>query len=248
MEKQIKINNLSASLYIPNESAKGVVIGIHGFSGDKESSVLIELSKHLNKNGVALVTFDLPCHGENDNSKILKLDECINSIKSIFEFTKSNFKNIPISVFATSFGGYLFLNYLSKSDEPLNKVILRAPAIYMAKVLINSFLKWRNLSKEDLKIPVNVGKEQELFIDETFLSDLHNNNLEKARPTDNFLYIIQGKKDDIVDPVQNEAFFKKLYPNKHKFIWFEDADHRFKKAGELDKIIAETMNILNLNH
>ena len=245
MEKFLVINDLHACIYLPETSPTEVVVGIHGFSGDKESSVLIELSKHLNKNGVALVTFDLPCHGENDYTKILNLDECINSIKTIFNFTKEHFKHTPISIFATSFGGYLLLNYLSKNEETLNKVILRAPAVFMAEVLTNSFLKWRNLSKEDLATPVSVGKKQNLFIDGTFLNDLQLNNLENAKPTNHYLYIIQGKRDDIVDPVKNEGFFKKHYPNKHKFIWFENADHQFKKPGELERIISETMKILN---
>ena len=168
MEKFLVINDLHACIYLPETSPTEVVVGIHGFSGDKESSVLIELSKHLNKNGVALITFDLPCHGKNDNSKILKLDECINSLKSVFKFTKSTFKNIPISVFATSFGGYLLLNYLSKSDELFKKAILRAPAIYMAEVLENVILPFNKYSVQDLSSSINLGFENPLFIDKNF--------------------------------------------------------------------------------
>lgn len=247
MEKFLVINDLHTCIYLPETSPTEVVVGIHGFSGDKESSVLIELSKHLNKNGVALVTFDLPCHGKNDNSKILKLDACIDSLKSVFEFAKSYFKNIPISVFATSFGGYLLLNYLSKSDELFKKVILRAPAIYMAEVLKDVILPFNKYSVQNLSSPINLGFENPLFIDKNFLNDLQNNNLEKAKITINFLYVIQGRKDDIVNPEKNEKFFKTHYPANHKFIWFENADHRFKKPGELDRIIKETLEILDLS-
>ena len=245
MEKHLLINNLHSCLYLPNNSTpKEIVVGIHGFSGDKESSVLIELSKHLNENSVALITFDLPCHGENDNSKPLILQDCFDSIKNIFDFVKNNFKNIPISTFATSFGGYLLLNHLSKNEEKLNKVILRAPAIHMSNVLENVILPFNKLSANSLNSPANLGFEKKLIINKQFLEDLKVNNLEHLPKIKDFLYILQGKLDDIVDPKMNEKFFKNYYPKQHQFIWFENADHRFKKAGELEKIISETLNIL----
>ena len=49
MEKYLIINGLHSCIYLPESAPKEVIIGIHGFSGDKESSVLVELSKHLNK-------------------------------------------------------------------------------------------------------------------------------------------------------------------------------------------------------
>lgn len=245
MEKHILINNLHSNLYLPNNSTpKEIVVGIHGFSGDKESSVLIKLSKHLNENNIALVTFDLPCHGENDNSNPLILQDCFDSIRNIFDFVKNNFKNIPISTFATSFGGYLLLNHLSKNEEKLNKVILRAPAIHMSEVLENVIFPFNNLSAKKIESPVNLGFEKQLIINKQFLENLRENNLEYLPETNDFLYILQGKQDDIVNPELNEKFFKMHYPNRHQFIWFENADHRFKKPGELEKIISETLSIL----
>lgn len=247
MEKSLIINNLHSTLHLSDNKPQEIVVGIHGFSGDKESSVLIELAKHLNKNGVALITFDLPCHGENDNSEPLKLQDCLDSIKNIFDYVKENFKNIPISTFATSFGGYLLLNHLSKYKENLNKVILRAPAVYMADVVENIILPFNNLTTQDLEHSVNLGFEKQLIINKQFLNDLKVNDLEQQAKTKEYLYIIQGRKDDIVNPENNKLFFEKQYQNQHKFVWFENADHRFKKPGELERIILETLNILNLN-
>ena len=199
MEKILKINRLNAKIYLPQKNPKEVVVGIHGFSGDKESSVLIELSKHLNNLGFILVTFDLPCHGENDSSTPLNLDSCIESIKQVFDFSKENFKNLPISAFATSFGGYLLLQHLSRNDEDLHKVILRAPAIFMAEVLENVILPFNNYSSKDLIKTITLGFEKQLLINKLFLDDLKNNNLENLPKTKNFLHIIQGKQDNIVD-------------------------------------------------
>ena len=245
MEKHILINNLWSRIYLPKGRVKEVVIGVHGFAGDKESSVLIQLANKLIKQNIALVSFDLPCHGENDNSKVLHLADCLDSVKTIFNYVKENFKNIPISVFATSFGGYLVLNHLSKHNENLHKLILRAPAIHIDKILVDTILPEHNFSKSDLVKTINLGYSSQLLVDNKFVEDLEKNNLEHSKPTINFVYIIQGKKDDVVNPNNNKTFFEKYYSNQHKFIYFENADHRFKNPGELDKIISDSLAILN---
>ena len=244
MKKHIKIKNLWSNLYLPKEKTNEIVIGVHGFSGDKESSVLIALGEELNKNGIALITFDLPCHGENDNTKPINLRECENSIGTIFDYVKENFKNISISVFATSFGAFLTLLYLSTHNEKLDKIILRAPAIFMADTTKNTLFNDHHLTLKDLKQPRNFGYKQPLLADKTFVEDLENNNLDNAQPISHFLYVLQGKKDNVVNPTENARFFDKHYPNNHKIIYFENADHRFKNPGELERIISETISIL----
>lgn len=247
MEKLVKINDLSAKIYLPDTMPTEILIGIHGFFGDKESSVLVKLGNNLIENKIALVTFDLPCHGANDTSNLLKLSDCIQAIESVFDWVHKNYPNINVSIFATSFGGYLTLLYLSNHPTHLNKIILRAPAINMSHVLEEVLLPYQSLTAEDLKTPTNIGKEQFLLVNYAFIEELRNNNLHQTKPVDHFLYIIQGKQDNIVNPDDNARFFNKFYPNKHKIIYFENADHRFKKPGELDRIIKETLAILNEN-
>jgi alpha-beta hydrolase superfamily lysophospholipase len=230
---------------LPEGDIDEIIIGIHGFTGDKESSVLTRLSSEFNKIGKALICFDLPCHGENDNTYPLNLNECVNAIKTIFDYVKTQYKGVPISVFATSFGGYLILNYLSKNDEELHKLILRAPAIYMYEALVNAILTEHNLTIEDFNKPIDLGNERPILIDNKFIKDVKDSKLEHARTTNHFIYILQGKKDDIVNYKDNDKFFTQHYPNRHKVIYFENADHRFKKPGELDKIVLETLAILN---
>ena len=244
MEKHILINNLWSRIYLPKGRVKEVVIGVHGFAGDKESSVLIQLANNLVQQNIALVSFDLPCHGENDNSKVLRLTDCLESVETIFNYVKQNYANLPISVFATSFGGYLVLNHLSKHNENLHKLILRAPAIHIYKVLVEKILPEHNFTKSDLSKTINLGYSSQLLVDNKFVDDLENNSLENAIPTNNFIYVMQGKKDDVVNPEGNKTFFEKHYSNKHKFIYFENADHRFKNPGELDKIISDSMSII----
>lgn len=247
MEKHLIINGLWSRIYLPINSVNEIVIGVHGFAGDKESSVLIALAEKLNEQEKALLVFDLPSHGENDNSKVLNLTECIESIGKILEYVKKEYQNIPISFFSTSFGAFLTLSYLAERREKLHKVILRAPAIFMGEVLENVILPEHNINVQELKKVANLGYEVSLLVDDKFLSDLKNNSLDKKTEILDRLYVLQGKLDTTVDPVKNQKFFDKHYPNNYEIFYFENADHRFKKPGELEQIIEITLNVLNEN-
>lgn len=245
MEKCLKIKGLSSKIYLPQAKVNEIVVGVHGFSGDKESSVLIALGKELNKQSKALVTFDLPCHGENDNSKVLNLEECVMSVGWVLEYVKREYPEVPISLFSTSFGAYLTLLYLSGRHEKLHKVILRAPAIFMGEVLENVILPFHNIKTNELKNIVNLGYENPLLIDDNFLAELKNNALDEKAEISDKLYVLQGWQDTIVDPIKNQEFFDKHYLNNYEIFYFENADHRFKKPGELEKIIKITLKVLS---
>ena len=245
MKKHIQINNLWSTIYEPDTKIKQVVIGVHGFCGDKESSVLIALAEKLNNNGGVLITFDLPFHGENSNTSSIDLCACINSIGKVLSYAKLHYKDLPISFFSTSFGAYLTLVYLSKHDEHLNKIILRAPAINMSETLKNIIQNEKEITIDELKNqPIDFGYGNSLIIDYKFLADLTNMNLMNLPTTQNNLFVLQGKLDTTVNPTENSKFFNKKYPNKHKIFYFENADHRFKKPGELEKILQITLDLL----
>lgn len=117
MEKHIKIDNLDAKIYLPTKNIKEVVIGVHGFSGDKESSVLLALSKKLTANNIVLITFDLPCHGENDNSNPLDLNSCIQSFGKVLDYAKTTYPSTSISIFRNNLWRILNTSLLIKPQR-----------------------------------------------------------------------------------------------------------------------------------
>lgn len=220
---------------------KQILICIHGFNGDSKSSVISALKDELSNDNIEVLTFDLPCHGE-DKTTNLKLIDCQNKLSNFVNSIIQN-NDCPISFFATSFGAYLLLNYLNTSQYKFDKIILRCPAVFMDKVLYNKILPMNNLSYNDLKDnEINIGLNRTMFIDNNFVKELENSQIKNIN--NNYFYnIIQGKKDDIVDYKENELFFNNLSLH-HKFYYFENANHRFKNKGELEKIIEITKNIL----
>lgn len=220
---------------------KQILICIHGFNGDSKSSVISALKDELSNYNIEVLTFDLPCHGEDKNTN-LKLIDCQNKLSNFVNSIIQN-NDCPISFFATSFGAYLLLNYLNTSQYKFDKIILRCPAVFMDKVLNNKILPMNNFSYNDLKNnKINIGINRTMFIDNNFVKELKNSQIKNIN--NNYFYnIIQGKKDAIVDYKENELFFNNLSLH-HKFYYFENANHRFKNKGELEKIIEITKNIL----
>ena len=57
---------IKCKMFLPNhQNMKGVIIGVHGFAGDKDSSMLEQLAQTVCLAETGLVCFDFPAHGES---------------------------------------------------------------------------------------------------------------------------------------------------------------------------------------
>ncbi len=230
-----KIENIFCKYFYPTNNIEKIVIAVHGFAGDKDSSVIEAIANKLNQNTL-VVTFDLPCHGEDNTNSVLQLNQCLHYLDVVISSVKKEYKDKEISIFATSFGAFLTLNYLKNSIYTFNHIILRAPAIFMDKVLVNSILRDRKLSYSELiDHEADLGINKKIMVDKKFLQDLKNNNLSSYQ-FKTHIDIIQGDQDDIVDVKENENYYKSNFIS-YNLYYIKGADHRFKKAGELEQIL-----------
>ena len=132
---------IKCKAFLPSSgNIRTVILGVHGFAGDKESSMLSELAKYVDQKDGALICFDFPAHGDSDRQENdLTVENCINDLLAVAEWIEDTFPIAEKFIFATSFGGYISLLSLSRLQN--YKVILRAPAVTMPKVLLGSVLK-----------------------------------------------------------------------------------------------------------
>lgn len=246
MIENFKINDVFCRVYKPDdENIDQILVTVHGFSGDKDSSVICALGEMLTKRGVLVISFDLPCHGEDSCLKPLSLERCQYALEMVINYAKSKHSNDKISIFATSFGAFLTLNYLSKHKEKFKNVILRAPAINMPEILHGWIFEQRGLSDKELQEGVNFGFEKPLVINDVFYNELKNVKLiENFHDELNNFHVLQGLKDDIVDANVVFKFCENNLKNRCSIYKFENADHRFKKEAELERILEITKNIL----
>ncbi len=232
--------NIRAKLYTEGRGdVKALVILGHGFGGHKDNRAAERFAKHvIDKNhGVAALTFNWPCHGD-DVRKTLRLADCDAYLAAVLAWAGSRYPDAALFGYATSFGGYLFLKYLSEHGNPFLKIALRCPAVRMYDVMMSSTVTPDALERIQKGKPASVGFDRKVEIDKTFLDSLRETDV-SARdflPYADELFILHGTKDEIV-PFETVKLFAEN--NVIDFLPVENADHRFQAPEKMDFAIAQ---------
>lgn len=233
---------IKCKAFLPDDdNIKMFILGVHGFAGDKESSALLELSKAVTQKGGALFCFDFPAHGESpaDESK-LTAENCKSDLLTLAEWAESAYPSAERFVFATSFGGYISL---LASDSLIGyKLVLRAPAVTMPEVLLKAVL---NVTAGQFKEAgvIECGFERKIRLPYSFYEGLVcYNPYEKIYH--NPILVIHGDKDDVV-PAEDVIKFCDNRKNTSLAV-IDNADHRFKKEGEIERVVYETIGFMGL--
>jgi alpha/beta superfamily hydrolase len=216
-----------------------VVLGVHGFAGDKESSMLTVLAEELVNKGGALFCLDFPSHGESDSKENeLTVENCIRDLLTLAEWTEDFFPAQNRCVFATSFGGFVSLLAADKLKD--YKMVLRAPAVTMSKSLLEKVL---GITKEQFKNAgtVRCGFERKIDLPYSFYENISCYDLNKLNYKNPTL-VFQGDKDDVVECGDVISFCNGR--ENVELIIMKNADHRFKKQGEIERIVDETMKFI----
>ncbi len=230
---------IMCKLFLPENEIKRVVLGVHGFAGDKDSSMLEMLAEGLTD--TALIAFDFACHGESHAGEdMLTVKNCKQDMLTVADYIRSNFPTAERYVFATSFGGFISLqNYGALKDF---KFILCAPAIKMPQILLENVLKISEKQFADCGT-VECGFERKIQLPYIFYSELLGEKDLFLNEYSEPILIIHGDRDDIV-PISMITEFAQ----KHRAVQLEiinGADHRFKNKGEAEAVIAFAKAFIN---
>lgn len=236
LERQYEIK---CKLFAPDEGeVTHLIVGVHGFAGDKESSMLETLAFACRD--TALICFDFPAHGDSPvGEECLTVENCQQDLLTVIDYATKQYPRAKKSIFATSFGGYITL--LSADWLQGFSLVLRAPAVTMPKLLTETVLK---ISPEQFREAgtVRCGFERPIDLPCAFYEELLRRGdvcqKQIAPPT----LVIHGDCDDIV-PLEDIQAFMAAQPNARLQI-IPGADHRFKNSGETEAIIGYTKDFL----
>lgn len=235
--KSLNGYNISVRTYMPTEQIKEIIIAIHGFGGDKDSSAIRLLADKMSKENFMIICFDFPSHGSSEvEADKLTIDNCINDIETIEQYIKDNFgKNIKTNIFATSFGAYITLLKILKKDTKYNKIVLRAPAIKMDEILKNTLLResFDNFKRNKL---TKLGFRRIMNVPYDFYEELKENKILELYENEQKIFIIQGTEDDVA-PIKDTMELRALDKNNITLYEIKGADHRMKKNGKLEEAI-----------
>lgn len=203
----------------------------HGFAGHKDNGSAQKFAERVlsNYKNAAVLVFNLPCHGDDVKKKIV-LADCMSYIEIVIGYIRSEFRTESIYSYATSFGGYLVLKYISEHENPFVKIALRYPAVNMADVLKNTIMKNDELKRVLQGKTVQAGFNRKIEVNRRFLADLEESDIQKIDYLDyaDDILILHGAKDEVVPFETGKTFAEK---NLIEFIPVENADHRFQNPA-----------------
>ncbi|MBE6598530.1 MAG: alpha/beta hydrolase [Ruminococcaceae bacterium] len=242
MHRYFEINegghNIRCKVYCTDpRQIKRMVIFCHGFGGHKDNGAAEKFAERMltKYKGCAMITFNLPCHGD-DVKKKLSLADCTAYFSLVLDHVRKTYPKDEIYCYATSFGGYLTLKYISEYGNPFRRIVLRCPAVNMAEVLVTSIMKSEDGELLAKGKDVPVGFDRKIPVSQTFINELREADI----LTRDFLelsediLILHGTADEIVPFDVSAAFADE---NLIKFIPVEGADHRFRDQTKMEQAI-----------
>ena len=242
MDKYFDINESGCSvrckLYCadPHSIRRAVLFG-HGFGGHKDNKAAERFARYvLSKyKNIAVMTFDWPCHGSDARKKIT-LQDCDTYLALCIRCLRERFGAQELYAYATSFGGYLFLKYISENENPFEKLAFRCPAVNMYDVITQAIMQEGDLEKVQKGKEILVGFDRKIKIGPEFLQELKAADI-TTRDFSGFcgrILILHGTKDEIVPFAAAERFADE---NLLDFEPAENADHRFIDQKIMEKAI-----------
>ena len=223
------------------EDPRMILLCLHGFGGDKGSSVIEKLRERLGEKGILVISFDWPQHGESGAPDCsLTAERCLDDLQTVLNWLTRG-RELPVACFATSFGGYLATLYRNAHPEVFSELILRSPALKAGKVIcgITPADGPERIARGE---SVGLGKSQDIIVGREFYDSLlANDAYTPAPPHPENMMIMQGNADEIVCPEDTRLYAEK---NGIRLVMFEGTDHFYKKDGEPERIVAETEGFL----
>lgn len=242
MERYFEINekgrNIRCKLYCGDlHKIRRAVIFCTGFGGHKDNKAAEKFAERLlsKYKGTALVAFNWPCHGD-DVRKKLCLEDCDGYLSSVIAYVKSRFQAEDLYAYATSFGGYLTLKYISEHGNPFKKVALRCPAVNMYGSLGERILSQEDWSRLQKGKDVPVGFDRKVLIGQGFLEELKKNDIREREFLEyaEDILILQGTADEVVSAEEGEKFAEN---NLIEYVPIDGADHRFQDPCKMEEAI-----------
>jgi dipeptidyl aminopeptidase/acylaminoacyl peptidase len=245
MEKIIFENSkgqkLVGVLYSPDSEEYPIIIYVHGYTSDRNSSKAKKLGELFPKKGIGLFAIDLSGRGESEGKfEDTTLTQYIDDLKcAIDEMSKHTNK---IGVVGNSLGGIVSLQETAK-DNRVNALALLSP--------VSTFphkSKRREFSPEGVKewkekghIFTESGRFGKLKLNFSYYEDgLKYGDYSVYEKIDIPVLIVHGTDDKSVPLEESKELIKHL--KSHKLIILEGADHNYTNPDDFNKVMEETRN------
>ncbi|AGL03068.1 alpha/beta hydrolase [Desulfoscipio gibsoniae] len=234
--KSIKFNNspghnLNGLLLTPGTTKGPVVIVCHGFTGSKEGGgMALAMGEELGQRGYSVLLFDFSGNGESEGLfEQITLSGQIDDLKCAVDWCISASLD-PVYTTGRSFGGTTVICHAASDLRVAGVCTWAAPA--RLKELFTEFADGPVDEKGELY--ALAGEDGVTYLRKTFFDDLAGYDVQALagqiapRP----LLIIQGEKDEVVDPADASLIYHGAGQPK-ELLYIPGADHRFSRHRQV---------------
>lgn len=233
-EIHTKTCNIRCKAYLNDKTApETAVLYGTGFAGHKDNRAAEKFAeKLLSKHRDAMTAvFNWPAHGDDIKKKLI-LDDCNTYLDAVIREVREKYGVRTLYAYATSFGGYLILKYISEHGNPFRKIVLRCPAVDMHDVLTRTIMQSDEYDRIMKGKDAPVGFDRKIIVNRKLLEDLKENDIRKREFLEyaDDIRILHGTKDEVVPFEDGREFAEN---NVIEFIPVEGADHRFQNPAHM---------------
>ena len=120
-----RIDKFEVVLNIPeNWNKDKIIIGCHGFDSSKESESMVLLGEYLENKNIAYALFCFPYHAERRiDENDLTINNCISDLLAVENKLKEIYPKVKIGIIANSFGAYITLHRIKKSENDFFAIV-----------------------------------------------------------------------------------------------------------------------------
>ena len=221
--------------FIPNDSAKGIVIIFHGYASDKSKN--LNESNAFHKLGYAIFLVDFSGHGAtSNNSTTLGFNEASDVINA-YHFIRKKYPKQPIILYGMSMGATAIMKAVSENNLDIKAIIVECPFGSLVSTTRNRFGL--------MNLPPTPLAELLLFwggLQNNFPPFEHNCFQYATKIKTPFL-LMYGLQDKYVLKPEIELLFNKII-GKKELIFFEKSAHEPLLKSDTDKWQKSVSNFL----
>lgn len=203
------------------------------------------LNEAMPKAGIGVYSFDFPSHGESPvGAAGLRVPFCIDDLAVVEERVHSMAPKAKIFYFASSFGAYITLLYLSRRTARGKRAVLRSAAVCMPE-LVQSWLNENSeakLDKQGYFVP-DYDYVREMRITKNFLQDLAEHDvMNRYQAGIAELCMVHGAEDSVA-PLQDAKAFAEAFGAD--LVVFPEGEHSLMGEGELEDVLKRAIAYFN---
>ncbi len=225
--EKIKFKNdlgqeLAARIEFPDEEPKSYALFAHCFTCNKNLTAIRNIGRALNKNGIAVLSFDFTGLGESEGDfENTNFSSNVDDLVSAAEFLKTNY-SAPDILIGHSLGGaaVIFAAHHISSLKAVATIGAPSNPKHISHLLKSGIDEINEKGEAVLEIGGRKFKIQKQFLD-----DINEKNMEETVKTLKLHLLVLHSPQDTTVGIENAAQIYKAAWHPKSFISLDGADH-----------------------